>query len=238
MHCMAIILCLAALGAATGRCLAAPGEALWSGQVAVESRGNLRAYNSHSGAAGIVQIRMAALADINRIARNMGLAVQYTPADRYHAAKAREMWHLYLAYYGACYTDETGLQPNDQVYARIWNGGPTGWKKRDTHSYWTRVRNLMTQDSEEEAPAARTAEALPEPSPLTPGQAAPASGDGPAEPSERPAAEPAPDADAPAAQASAAADGTPAAPPKGTLAAIAMIIAISAPLVLRARAAR
>jgi hypothetical protein len=108
MRGMAVLLCLAALGAATGRCWAAPGEALWAAQVAVESRGNPRAYNSHSGATGIVQIRMSALADVNRIARAMGLAAQFTAADRCNPGKARQMWRLYLAYYGECYTEDTG----------------------------------------------------------------------------------------------------------------------------------
>ena len=234
MRGMAILLCLAALGAAAGQCVAAPGTALWSAQVAVESRGNARAYNGRSGATGIVQIRMSALADVNRIARSMGLVVQYKPSDRLDPAKAREMWRLYLAYYGECYAEETGRQPSYQVYARIWNGGPTGWRKRDTRGYWGRVRNLMTRGGEEETPARRPAEPPPEPSAPAPEEAVPATGDVQEGASERPA-EPAPDADAPAA-------GTPddaqAAAPRGTLAAVALIIAVSAPLVLRSRVTR
>jgi hypothetical protein len=177
---------------------------------------------------------MSALADANRIARNMGLAARYTPADRCNPAKAREMWRLYLDYYGACYAEETGRRPSDQVYARIWNGGPTGWKKRDTRGYWGRVRNMITQDAEEEAPAIRPAEPPPVPLVPKPDEPSPWTGDAPADASERPA-EAAPDTDAPAA---AAADDTPPAAPRGTLAAVALIIAVSAPVVLRSRLTR
>ena len=31
---------------------------------------------------------------------------------------------------------ETGKKPTDEVLARIWNGGPRGWKKKSTRKYW------------------------------------------------------------------------------------------------------
>jgi hypothetical protein len=68
--------------------------------------------------------------------------------------------------------------------------------------------------------------------PPTPDEAAPAGGDAPAESSQGPADDPAPAAVAPDA------DSAAAATPKSTLATVALIIAASAPVVLRARAGR
>ena len=122
---------------------ATPSEALWKAMTHVESRGNAKAYNPRDGAAGVIQIRSIAVKDLNRIARRRGLEVRYTLADRYDSAKSREMWRLYLAYYGAYYAKRTGETPTDEVYARIWNGGPSGWAKNATRAYWDRVRAAL-----------------------------------------------------------------------------------------------
>jgi soluble lytic murein transglycosylase-like protein len=120
-----------------------PSDALWHAIVRVESGGNPRAYNRHGGAKGIAQIRGACLADINRIAREAGHAGRYTAADLFDPAKARRIWKMYLDYYGDQYAKATGRTPTDEVYARIWNGGPNGWRKASTRQYWQRVRAEM-----------------------------------------------------------------------------------------------
>lgn len=122
---------------------AAPSEALWKATVHVESRGDPRAYNAREGAAGIVQIRMGCLADVNRIARLKGLSVRFTSSDRYKPARARKMWKIYLDYYGTYYARRAGRVADDEVYARIWNGGPSGYRKRATAKYWKRIREAM-----------------------------------------------------------------------------------------------
>lgn len=122
---------------------ATPSEALWKAMTHVESRGNAKAYNPRDRAAGVIQIRPIAVKDLNRIARRRGLNVRYTLADRYKPAKSREMWRLYLAYYGVHYAKQTGESPNDEVYARIWNGGPRGWAKDATRAYWRRVQAAL-----------------------------------------------------------------------------------------------
>jgi hypothetical protein len=53
------------------------------------------------------------------------------------------MWDLYLAYYGAQYEKQTGRPATDEVYARLWNGGPDGWRKSSTLKYWGRVRAVL-----------------------------------------------------------------------------------------------
>jgi hypothetical protein len=116
---------------------------LWDATVAVESGGDPAAYNTTSGATGIAQIKAVCLADCNRIARLQGLDVQFAPADRWDAGKSRQMWELYLGYYGDKYVDETGESPTDEIYARMWKGGPTGWRKAATTGYWQRVQAAM-----------------------------------------------------------------------------------------------
>ena len=115
---------------------------LWSAIVTVESGGNAQAY-SPGGAVGIAQIRQVCLADCNRIARQKGLDLRFAPADRFDPDKARQMWDLYLSYYGEQYERETGQPPTDEVYARIWNGGPSGWRKDSTLEYWGRVQAFL-----------------------------------------------------------------------------------------------
>ena len=115
---------------------------LWSAIVTVESGCNAHAY-SPSGAAGIAQIREVCLVDCNRIARQKGLDLHFAPAERFDPDKARQMWDLYLSYYGEQYERETGRPPTDEVYARIWNGGPSGWRKDSTLEYWERVQAFL-----------------------------------------------------------------------------------------------
>jgi hypothetical protein len=124
-----------------------PGDRLWGAMVAVESSGDRWAYCPRTGATGIVQIRATCLADVNRIARDRGLGVQFSDADRYSPARARRMWQLYLEYYGREYWKETGRLPTPEVYARMWYGGPDGWRKSCTVEYWRRVRRAMDGES-------------------------------------------------------------------------------------------
>jgi len=142
------LLLLAAVALPAARALQsdpAPGNLdsrLWSAIVTVESGGNAQAY-SLSGAAGIAQIREICLVDCNRIARQKGLDLHFAHADRFDTDKARQMWDLYLSYYGEQYERETGQPPTDEVYARIWNGGPSGWRKDSTLEYWGRVQAFL-----------------------------------------------------------------------------------------------
>ena len=123
---------------------------LWSAIVTVESGGDPQAFSS-SGAAGIAQIREVCLVDCNRIARQKGLDLHFVPADRFDPDKARQMWDLYLSYYGDQYEKATGQPPTDEVYARIWNGGPSGWRKDSTLEYWGRVQAFLPPAEEDAA---------------------------------------------------------------------------------------
>jgi len=117
--------------------------ALWDATIAVESGGDPAAYNVSSGAAGVAQIRPICLADCNRIARLQGLDLEFAMSDRWDPARSRLMWAVYLVYYGERYAEDTGEPATDEVYARIWKGGPAGWRKASTSGYWDRVRAAM-----------------------------------------------------------------------------------------------
>ena len=115
-------------------------DALWLAVCIIESGGNPRAYNAREKAAGIAQIRPICLRDCNRIAGYR----RWTLADRYDPIKSREMFNIYVHHYAkrvprkACTLME--------ARARIWNGGPTGWKKPSTRAYWKRVQAQMERD--------------------------------------------------------------------------------------------
>ena len=132
-------------------------DRLWTATVRVESSGNPWAVNPETGASGIVQIMPECVDDCNRIAQARGLAERFTQDDRFNPAKSHEMWLLYLSYWGREYERTTGWPPSNEVYARMWNGGPTGWKKEATVSYWHLVHRAMpataTLDIGSEPPA-------------------------------------------------------------------------------------
>jgi hypothetical protein len=118
-------------------------DRLWAAIVRVESGGNPAAYNPETGATGVAQIREVCVADCNRIARERGLNVQFNLADRRAPEASRRMWWLYLSFYGEQYERATGRPPTNEVYARMWNGGPAGWRKEATVEYWRRVREAL-----------------------------------------------------------------------------------------------
>lgn len=128
---------------------AAPTGRLWHAICTVESGGDPDAYNRKERAAGIAQIRPVCLKDVNRIARLRGVDDRFTCADRHDTEAARRMWVLYLEHYGQDYRRRTGRTATAEVYARIWNGGPTGWRKRSTRGYWRRVQAALRDEHDE-----------------------------------------------------------------------------------------
>ena len=102
---------------------------------AVESGGNPAAIGDNGRAVGCLQIRAECLSDVNRIA-----GTQYTPTDRLSPEKSTEMCRLYLTHYGNAYRRRTGEEPNAEILARIWNGGPSGYAKTATARYWEKTR--------------------------------------------------------------------------------------------------
>lgn len=103
---------------------------LWEAVCRVESGGNALAVGDGGKAAGIAQIHAITVRDVNRIA-----GTNYTLNDRFNVEKSRAIFQLYTEHYAKGKSDE--------VKARIWNGGPTGNKKRATIAYWNKIKKHL-----------------------------------------------------------------------------------------------
>jgi len=103
--------------------------------IAVESGGNPAAIGDHGKAVGCLQIRAECIADVNRLSKTT-----YTQSDRLSREKSKEICRLYLTHYGNAYRHRTGEEPNAEILARIWNGGPSGYAKEATARYWEKTR--------------------------------------------------------------------------------------------------
>lgn len=89
---------------------------------------------------GLLQIRQPYLNDVNKIAgpeeiQRLWGKNKLTMQDMKDLDKAEWSFHVYLSHYGKIYTKKTGKIPTPEVYARIHNGGPNGWKERKTFNY-------------------------------------------------------------------------------------------------------
>lgn len=89
-------------------------------------------------AIGVLQLWDIYVDDVNRFAQT-----SYTSVDRWDPIKSREITKLYLIHYGKRYTRLTGKPCTFEVLARIHNGGPNGWKKEATKSYWKKVQKVL-----------------------------------------------------------------------------------------------
>jgi len=102
---------------------------------AVESGGDDAAVNEREDAHGRYQIRAGALADANRI-----LCTDYTLADCHDPAVAARIVRAYLGHYGAALS-----APTPTALARIWNGGPNGYKRDATRGYAERFHRAYME---------------------------------------------------------------------------------------------
>ena len=89
---------------------------------------------------GWLQIRKPNIDDVMRIVgkkevRKYWGKSKLSEMDMKNFAKAKWVCRVYLSYYGKRYTKKTGKTPTLEVYARIHNGGPLGWKKCNTLKY-------------------------------------------------------------------------------------------------------
>jgi hypothetical protein len=93
---------------------------------------------------GLYQIRQPYLDDVNEIAGPDKMLETWgksklTTEDVKDEVVARWAARLYLEHYGRAYTKKTGKQPSKEVYARMHNGGPNGWKRTATNDYFAKV---------------------------------------------------------------------------------------------------
>lgn len=108
---------------------------LWEAIVWRESRGRVDAFNPAELAAGIVQIRPIVIADLNRIAGYE----KWKLTDRWCPAKS---WMIFREYTGYWIT-RFDLEDTAENRARIFNGGPRGYRKTSTLGYWQDVKRRM-----------------------------------------------------------------------------------------------
>ena len=67
-----------------------------------------------------------------------------TYADCADLSYAKRVFARYMARYAT--ERRLGRAVTDQDRARIWNGGPHGWKKKATLKYWDKVRKELNDD--------------------------------------------------------------------------------------------
>lgn len=96
----------------------------------------IRAVESSNGVTSRneLQITPICIRDVNRL-----YGTHYSVADVLDKAKSEEIALLYLSYWA----DKAAMPKTAELYARIWNGGPNGWKKPSTLSYWHKVRKHL-----------------------------------------------------------------------------------------------
>ena len=102
----------------------------------VESNGDNNAIGDKGKSIGCMQISKSVVDDVNRFS-----SVKYTYNDRYNRAKSIEIFKLYINHYATA--NRLGHEPTFEDIARIWNGGPNGYKKNATKTYWVKVKNYL-----------------------------------------------------------------------------------------------
>jgi len=86
---------------------------------------------------GALQIRQPICDDYNRHHQT-----RHRAADlRGRRATAEKIARWYLIHYANRRT--LGRAPTFADYARIWNGGPDGWKQKGTEKYWGKVKRVL-----------------------------------------------------------------------------------------------
>ena len=127
--------------------------------IAVESGGNVKAIGDNGRAYGILQIHQCVVEDVNRVydfrVLPNGTVVAggkegrpFVHADMFKEQYARLATVSYLRHYGRVYKRQTGNDSTPEVYARIHNGGPYGWRKTATVGYWKKVKSAMDKGDE------------------------------------------------------------------------------------------
>lgn len=104
--------------------------------IAVESGGNDLAVGDHGLSVGCLQIRQCVVDDVNKFAKT-----KFTHADCRNRQVSLIICRIYLQHY--CTATRLHREPTLEDAARIWNGGPNGWKLHATNAYWAKVRQRL-----------------------------------------------------------------------------------------------
>ena len=101
----------------------------------VEFNNSDSAYHEGEDAVGCLQIRQTMVDDVNRILKRQKSNKFFHYEDRWNRAKSIQMFDIYCKHYN--------LNTAEEI-ARCWNGGPRGFNKPQTLSYWEKVENYMS----------------------------------------------------------------------------------------------
>jgi hypothetical protein len=120
-------------------------ETLLDAIEAVESGGDPNAIGDGGRAVGAYQIWKIYVDDVNNINT---FGPKYNYEDRWDRNKSRAMAKAYLYWYvrftRGVYNKKPEWDNRKWEYmARIHNGGPNGWKKECTKSYWLKVKRAI-----------------------------------------------------------------------------------------------
>lgn len=114
-----------------------PSQKLVSALIQQESGGNDHAIGDNGKAYGCLQIWQSVLDDVNR---RCGTKVKQQDLL---GNRGLSIWvcEQYINMYAT--SKRLGRTPTLQDMARIWNGGPNGWKRSSTVGYWLSVNKRM-----------------------------------------------------------------------------------------------
>jgi hypothetical protein len=104
-----------------------------------ESGGNNLAIGDNGAAHGPLQIHRCCVDDVNKYRKAQGWKQYKFPSDCYDRKKAESILATYLHLYAN--KERLGREPTVEDYARIWNGGPNGYKRKATVKYWVKLKN-------------------------------------------------------------------------------------------------
>ena len=102
----------------------------------VESNNGMYVVGNNGKAIGCLQIWKSVVDDVNKYSK-----VKYTYDDRYDKDKSYQIFRLYIGHYAT--KKRLGRKPTNEDMARIWNGGPNGYKKTATIKYWNKVKKYI-----------------------------------------------------------------------------------------------
>ena len=107
--------------------------------IAVESGGNNRAVGDGGRAIGPLQIHAEVVADVNRAFR-----AHYEHSRMTNRADAVAVLDRYLWLYAQ--PRRLGRPVTNEDRARIWNGGPNGWRTHATDGYAAKVQRALARN--------------------------------------------------------------------------------------------
>ena len=113
--------------------------------IQVESGGDARKVGDNGKAVGVLQIHNCVVDDVNKSFTDIPNVRLFGYSDRRDSEASKMMCRAYLGRWGIYYMVKTGEKPTFEVLARIWNGGPNGYRKKATLKYWEKVKKELAK---------------------------------------------------------------------------------------------